>query len=68
MGRLEAGDYVDVVSLSRRFLANDINATSADTTEAYRALCEAGVLERVDYLPAPGSGLVPRPDRAARRQ
>jgi hypothetical protein len=53
MGRLEAADYVDVVTLSRTFLATDIAATGAETTEAYRALCEAGVLERADYLPAP---------------
>jgi hypothetical protein len=54
MCRLEAADYVDVVTLSRTFLAADIAATSAETTEAYLALCEAGVLERADYLPRAG--------------
>jgi hypothetical protein len=53
MTHLEGGEYVDVITLSRTFLATDIAATSAETTEAYRALCEAGVLERVDYLPPP---------------
>jgi hypothetical protein len=53
MVRLEGAEYVDVVTLSRRFLANDIAATSAETAEAYQTLCAAGVLERVDYLPEP---------------
>ena len=53
MGRLEGGEFVDAVTLSRRLLASDIDATSAETSEAYRALCEAGVLERADYLPSP---------------
>ena len=55
MGRLEGGEFVDAVTLSRRLLASDIDATSAETSEAYRALCEAGVLERADYLPSPGN-------------
>jgi hypothetical protein len=53
MTHLEGGEYVDVITLSRTFLATDIAATSAETTDAYRTLCEAGVLERADYLPAP---------------
>jgi hypothetical protein len=53
MTHMEGGEYVDVVTLSRTFLANDIDATSAETSEAYRTLVEAGVLERADYLPAP---------------
>jgi hypothetical protein len=53
MSGLEAGEYVDVVTLSRTFLATDLDATSAETAEAYRELCEAGVLERADYLPVP---------------
>ncbi len=55
MGRLEGGEFVDVITLSRKLLASDIDATSAETGEAYRALCEAGVLERADYLPSPGN-------------
>ena len=55
MGRLEGREFVDVITLSRKLLASDIDATSAETGEAYRALCEAGVLERADYLPSPGS-------------
>jgi len=55
MGRLEGGEFVDVITLSRWLLASDIDATSAETDEAYRALCEAGVLERADYLPPPGN-------------
>lgn len=53
MTHLQASEYVDVATLSRAFLANDIDATSAETAEAYRSLCEAGVLERADCLPAP---------------
>lgn len=53
MGQLEGGDYVDVVTLSRKFLADDIGATAADTEAAFRALWEAGVIEPVDYLPRP---------------
>ena len=55
MGRLEGSEFVDVITLSRRLLATDIDATSEETGEAYRALCEAGVLERADYLPPPGN-------------
>jgi len=55
MGRLEGAEFVDVITLSRKLLASDIDATSAETGEAYRALCEAGVLERADYLPPPGN-------------
>ncbi|HKO48950.1 MAG TPA: hypothetical protein VJV79_14560 [Polyangiaceae bacterium] len=55
MGRLEGGEFVDIVTLSRKLLASDIDATSAETGEAYRALSEAGVLERADYLPSPGN-------------
>jgi hypothetical protein len=53
MSGLDLGEYVDVVALSRTFLASDLDATSAEASEAYRVLCEAGVLERADYLPAP---------------
>jgi hypothetical protein len=53
MSRIESGEYVDVVTFSRRFLADDIGATSAEAEAAYRELCEAGVFERADYLPAP---------------
>jgi len=55
MGRLEGGEFVDVITLLRKLLASDIDATSAETGEAYRALCDAGVLERADYLPSPGN-------------
>ncbi len=55
MGRLDGGEFVDAVSLSRRLLASDIDATSAETSEAYRTLCEAGVLAQADYLPSPGN-------------
>jgi hypothetical protein len=53
MARLEGAEYVDVIALSRSLLADDIGATSAETEAAYRALWEAGVIEPVDYLPAP---------------
>jgi hypothetical protein len=53
MARLDGGELVDVITLSRSLLATDIDATSAEAGEAYRALCEAGVLERADYLPPP---------------
>jgi hypothetical protein len=38
MARLEGAEYVDVVTLSRTFLANDIGATAAETEAAFRAL------------------------------
>jgi hypothetical protein len=53
MARLDGGEYVDVITLSRSLLATEIDATSAEAGEAYRTLCEAGVLERADYLPPP---------------
>jgi hypothetical protein len=53
MTRLEGAEYVDVVTLSRKFLPNDIGASSAETEAAFRTLWEAGVIEPVDYLPAP---------------
>jgi hypothetical protein len=53
MSMLEGSEYVDIVTLSRRFLANDIGATRAETEEAYRTLCESGILELADYVPAP---------------
>jgi hypothetical protein len=34
-------------------LPNDIGASSAETEAAFRTLWEAGVIEPVDYLPAP---------------
>jgi hypothetical protein len=30
MGRLEGGEFVDVITLSRKLLASDIDATSAE--------------------------------------
>ncbi|MBL9027452.1 MAG: hypothetical protein JNL21_34995 [Myxococcales bacterium] len=53
MAQLELAEYVDVVTLSRTFLADDIGATAAETETAFRTLWEAGVIEPVDYLPVP---------------
>jgi hypothetical protein len=55
MSMLEGSEYVDIVVLSRRFLATDIGATCAETEDAYRTLCESGILELADYVPAPGN-------------
>lgn len=54
MAQLDGGEYVDVLTLSRSLLATDVDATRAETGEAYRTLCEAGVLERADKAGARG--------------
>jgi hypothetical protein len=55
MARLEGSEFVDIVTLSRRLLSTDIDATREETEEAYRTLCESGVLELADYVPAPAN-------------
>lgn len=53
MSSLCGGEYVDTVTVNRYYLPVDIKESAEDTEDAFRALWEAGVIEPVDYLPAP---------------
>ena len=53
MSGLCSGEYVDMVTVNRYYLPVDINESPEETEDAFRALWEAGIIEPVDYLPAP---------------
>lgn len=48
---LQMSPHADVAGVSRRFLPTDIGCSPEDTADAYRALYEMGLIERVDGLP-----------------
>jgi hypothetical protein len=47
LSHLHVSDLPDTVALSKRFLPTDIDASDAETAQAYRLLCERGYFERV---------------------